>query len=184
MIVILISTPVHYKRYLIESAYFVIIHLESSSSRAISEQFQRINTLSDSQTIVPERERKFSLSTPAPSQTAISAKILTSTTRPRTSIMCHQQSGTYIAADRQPADTWYCSYCGGLNSNWYDVCPVDGQGTKATAPEASLVYAVSYTTYGGAGSPAPGAWYCPNCSAANSSNTPDFCPVCGWRPQA
>lgn len=35
------------------------------------------------------------------------------------------------------------------------------------------------TTFNGAGSPAPGAWLCSQCGAANSDLTPDFCPVCG-----
>jgi hypothetical protein len=29
--------------------------------------------------------------------------------------------------------------------------------------------------------PAPGSWQCPNCGAANSANTPNFCPICGYK---
>ncbi|KAL5458344.1 hypothetical protein PMIN06_003383 [Paraphaeosphaeria minitans] len=70
----------------------------------------------------------------------------------------------------QPPDTWYCPVCGGLNSSWYDLCPVCGRGSR-TAP--------SHITCGGAGSPASGVWYCQYCRAANSNLTPDFCPACG-----
>ncbi|KAF2646274.1 hypothetical protein P280DRAFT_525000 [Massarina eburnea CBS 473.64] len=73
-------------------------------------------------------------------------------------------------------DTWYCSECGALNLDHYDRCPVCGQGTKSIM---AFDQENSYTTLGGAGSPAAGSWVCGNCGAANSSLTPDHCPACG-----
>ncbi|KZM26809.1 hypothetical protein ST47_g2048 [Ascochyta rabiei] len=98
--------------------------------------------------------------------------------------MCSSNSKNYSASSpavnyNQPADTWYCNECGELNMNWYDVCPVCDRGVRQNAAFQS--YAASHTACGSAGSPAPGSWVCSNCGAANSANTPDFCPICGYR---
>lgn len=99
-----------------------------------------------------------------------------------TSAMCQSQSQTYAALSDfvsycQPDDTWYCSECGTLNLDWQDVCPACGRGTRPPPP--TQAYSTAYITNGGAGSPAPGAWECENCGAANSDLTADFCPICG-----
>lgn len=61
--------------------------------------------------------------------------------------------------------------------NWVDVCPVCGNGTRGAT--MTQFRTADYTTYGGAGSPAPGSWVCENCGSSNSDLTPDFCPICG-----
>ncbi|KAK7192152.1 hypothetical protein PSPO01_01724 [Paraphaeosphaeria sporulosa] len=101
--------------------------------------------------------------------------------------MCHFPSENFsypntspISASHpnQPPDTWYCPVCGGLNSSWYDLCPVCGRGSRTALSQNALMPS---TPYGGAGSPVTGVWYCQHCRAANSSLTPDFCPACGAR---
>ena len=98
--------------------------------------------------------------------------------------MCRQQVQSHTATSSnldydQPPDTWYCSECGTLNMDWYDVCPACQQGTRQSF--SFSVYATNDKACLGAGEPAPGTWCCPECGASNSANTPDFCPVCDWR---
>ena len=88
----------------------------------------------------------------------------------------HKASGPLISYG-QPEDTWYCRECGTLNMDWYDTCPACGEGKRYTT--TIQYHATSYTSYDGAGSPAPGSWICDDCGASNSDNTPEFCPICG-----
>ncbi|PSN59971.1 hypothetical protein BS50DRAFT_640410 [Corynespora cassiicola Philippines] len=84
--------------------------------------------------------------------------------------------------------SWECPECGASNSSLTNFCPLCGYTQNAVlggGPLMEHVGAYSAQGLGGgvgcpaAGSPAPGTWYCANCSAANSNLTPDFCPACG-----
>jgi hypothetical protein len=92
-----------------------------------------------------------------------------------------------MSTNPPPSDMWQCSECGEWNMSWYDRCPTCDRGCRQ-----SVCHGYQSSSYGaggdvpgyalqGAGSAAPGSWECANCGAANSSLTPDFCPICGVR---
>jgi hypothetical protein len=93
-----------------------------------------------------------------------------------------------------PSDLWTCSECGAENHDWCNIC---GECGLCTGPSNSYSYPGSsvshyntpkysvhaspdFNSFGGAGSAAPGSWYCTECGGANSvlnDNCAD--PACG-----
>jgi rubrerythrin len=73
-------------------------------------------------------------------------------------------------------DIWTCTKCGAENLDWCSECPLCGT-SKEDRPQYATAPAT--TTFGPAGSPAQGSWYCPTCGCSNSAVHGNQCGACG-----
>jgi hypothetical protein len=66
------------------------------------------------------------------------------------------------------SDLWTCNECGTEdNPDYHTECPICGAARPA---EGECAMAADFTSYGGAGSTAPGAWQCNECGCPNGPN--------------